>query len=306
MSHQRQQLTSSALLALLLPLASLACQAAGQAGDPTVVAHVDGRPILADEIDRRLAADLAQIESQMYLARRRELERVIDERLLAAEADRREMAVGQLLETQPPAERQRFIADLRSAAGVTLSLPLPPPYRLEVPIDDAAPSRGPVDAPVTIVEFTDFHCPYCRAVQDTLRELDALYDGRIRWVHRDIPIDGLHPRARQVHLAARCAADQGRFWAFRDRVFETYPAPLGALSDLAVEVGLDATRFELCRSDPATAAALDRDVELATTLGIASTPTFFINGRQIIGAQPLAYFVDFIEAALASRPSSGR
>jgi protein-disulfide isomerase len=113
-----------------------------------------------------------------------------------------------------------------------------------------------------------------------------------------MPIDQLHPQARAVHEAARCAGDQDRFWEYRERAFAEAPIPLGRLADIAEDVGLDIAAFETCRAGPEVRRAVADGVQLASRLGLTSTPTFFINNRLVVGARPFDEFIPFIEEEL--------
>jgi protein-disulfide isomerase len=196
--------------------------------------------------------------------------------------------------------RRAFVETLRTSADVKTSLPLPGVYRLDIPIDGAAAIRGPASAPVTIIEFTDFHCPYCKAAQSTLATIDRRYGRYLRFIQHDMPIDQIHPRARVVHEAVRCAGEQEKFWEYRDRAFLVSPATPSQLTEIAKDLGLNLNAFDTCRTGQAVREAVLRDGAVGSQLGIESTPTFFINGRQIVGAQPLEEFVAFIESELRS------
>jgi protein-disulfide isomerase len=175
----------------------------------------------------------------------------------------------------------------------------PPVLRVNVAVD-GAPFKGAAKAAVTIVKFEDFHCPFCKQVQQTLTQLLSRYAKEVKVVHRDFPLDNLHPQARKGHEAARCANDQGKFWNYHDKLYAN--APKGGLEDLktyAKEVGLNLMAFEGCLNKGKYQAAVQKDVEEATRLGLSGTPAFFINGRMISGAQPMESFVRIIEDELA-------
>ena len=159
------------------------------------------------------------------------------------------------------------------------------------------------DAQVVIVEFEDFHCPFCKESQRTLDELMARYPETIKLVHKDFPIDELHPGARQAHLAGRCAMTQGKFWPYHDQLFGH--APHAAPEDLkkyADAAGLNLAAFESCMTANKFAAAVQADIDEGVRAGVTGTPAFFINGRLIAGAQPLERFVAVIEEEIAQRP----
>lgn len=159
--------------------------------------------------------------------------------------------------------------------------------------------RGSSTAPVTLVAFTDFHCPYCKLVQPTLQSLLVRYGDNIRIVHRDFPIARLHPHALRVHEAARCAAEQNGFWSFHDKVLAgSSSADTAQLTTYAVDAGLNEELFLQCIESGRYVTAIQQDIEDGIRLGVSGTPTFFINGRVLRGMHPLESFVDRIDAEL--------
>jgi protein-disulfide isomerase len=203
------------------------------------------------------------------------------------------------LQGQKAAAHQRaFLDSLRGGAQVSVHLEAPPIRR--TPLNLAgAPSKGPDSAPVTIVEFQDFHCPFCERVQPVLAALEARYGDRIRLVYRDFPIDQLHPQARKAHEAARCALAQGKFWAFHDVLYaRSKTSDQEALRGYAEEVGLNLRAFDRCVGRRTYQAAVQNDIEEGVRAGVTGTPTFFINGRLISGAQPLERFALVIDEEL--------
>jgi protein-disulfide isomerase len=188
---------------------------------------------------------------------------------------------------------------LRSKAKVTTYLKPPPIQRADVSIN-GAPFKGAEKAPVTIVKFEDFECPFCKTVQPTLVALLKKYDGKVRVVHKDLPLEEIHPRAQLAAEAARCAGDQGKFWEYHDTLYGNSPK-LGAaeLKTYAKNVGLDPAPFEQCLTSGKYKAAVQKDLSEGAKLGLTGTPTFFINGREISGAQPLEAFAAIIDEELA-------
>jgi protein-disulfide isomerase len=155
-----------------------------------------------------------------------------------------------------------------------------------------APSKGPADAKVTLVEFSDFECPHCRALRDSLKQLEPQIP-QVRIVFRNFPIEHIHPWAMTAALGARCAfqTSNDAFWKFHDSVFDqqdviTADNAYDKLTELAVSAGLDKDAFHTCLADPATKKAVDDDEALGTKLAISSTPTVFINGRESVGGDP--------------------
>jgi protein-disulfide isomerase len=197
-------------------------------------------------------------------------------------------------------EKQKieFFKSLRTKAKVTTYLTPPPVYRVEVPIA-GAPMRGAEKAMVTIVKFEDFQCPFCKTVQPTFKDLLKKYDGKVRVVHKDLPLEAIHPLARQAAEAGRCAGEQGKFWEYHDKLYGNSPK-LSAedLKGAAKEVGLNVTTFEQCFASGKYRGAVQKDINDGAQLGLTGTPTFFINGREMSGAQPLDAFTAIIDEEL--------
>ena len=217
------------------------------------------------------------------------------------EAEIRDQIRNRLQGQKVAAQRDAFVQSLRRSGKVVVNLEAPPVTRVAVSTD-GAPTRGGANAPVTIVEFSDFHCPFCKRVLPTLKEIEARYGDKVKLVFRDLPLDQLHPGARRAHEAARCAHEQGKFWAYHDVLFERAPrSSPDDLKQFAREVGLDLPRFESCTASARTKELVQKDVEEATGIGINGTPAFVINGEVLSGAQPLENFVRVIDRELARR-----
>ncbi|MGH9971650.1 MAG: thioredoxin domain-containing protein [Pyrinomonadaceae bacterium] len=167
-----------------------------------------------------------------------------------------------------------------------------------------SPSRGPADAPVVLVEFSDYQCPYCATVQDTLRRLLEMYPGKIRHVVKNLPLS-FHDQATTAAVAALAAGRQGKFWEFRLFLFENQNAMTEAdLVRYARALNLDLERFQTDRKDQYLQDLVARDLTQAAALGANGTPTFFINGRRIDGARSLAVFQSLIDEILP-KPRTG-
>jgi protein-disulfide isomerase len=204
------------------------------------------------------------------------------------------------------ARREAFVESLRAQGKVVVRLQPPAAIRIQVSTE-GAPIRGAADAPVTVVEFSDFECPFCKQAQPTLKQLLERYPGKVRLAYRDFPLDSIHPQARRAAEAARCAQDQGKFWEYHDVLFTQ--SPQLALEDLqryAGQAGLDATKFDSCLAAGVHKAAVQRDLDEGNRLGITGTPAFFINGRTLTGAQPLEAFTRLIDQELAGAAASGK
>jgi protein-disulfide isomerase len=162
------------------------------------------------------------------------------------------------------------------------------------------PAIGPADAEVTIAEFVDFQCPFCRNFHlETRPRLLEKYGDRIRLVSLHFPLS-IHPLAIPAARAAECAFEGGRFAAYQDALFKNQEGLTAArLPQLAADVGLDSAEFEDCLSNPRTARAVSEDESDGRALGVTGTPTFFIDGRRLVGALPYAQFSALIDTALA-------
>jgi protein-disulfide isomerase len=172
--------------------------------------------------------------------------------------------------------------------------------RYDVPVDDD-PVLGPADAPITIIEFSDYECPFCRKwYQEVLLPLLDKYPDQIRFVYRDLPLTSLHANAFPAAEAANCAGEQGKYWEYHNALFEM-PFALGrdAFIQLATDLGLNVEDFTGCIDSRRYRDEVEADFQFAVNLGIQSTPTFFVNGIAIVGAQPYAVFEQVIEKELA-------
>ncbi|MBI3329516.1 MAG: thioredoxin domain-containing protein [Nitrospinae bacterium] len=214
------------------------------------------------------------------------------------EASLRERIRTHLQNQRLATQRQAFVQALRAQSTVVVHLTPPPVVRTEVSVD-GAPFRGLQGAPVTIVEFSDFHCPFCKQVLPTLTQLQSQYGDKVKLVFRDFPIDQLHPGARKGHEAARCANEQGKFWAYHDLLFANAPkASPEQLKGYAQEAGMNVAAFEQCVASGKYREAVQQDIEEGSRAGVTGTPAFFINGRLVSGAQPLENFSRIIEEEL--------
>jgi len=163
---------------------------------------------------------------------------------------------------------------------------------------DPGRTRGPATAPVTILEWSDFQCPFCREAQPVLGRLLAEFPDTVRLVFKDFPLRS-HDLAGPAAVAARCAGAQGRFWEYHDLLFLAQPAfARDELTAYARRLGLDTTRFAECLDTAAPREAIVADQREGREAGVRATPTFFVNGRKIEGALPIEEFRDAIRNAL--------
>jgi len=215
------------------------------------------------------------------------------------------------------------LKDILSEIEITTTAPQPvqqptrptAPQIVEVSLDDD-PFKGNANAPVTVVEFSDFQCPFCsRFYTQTLPLLEENYieTGKIKFVYRDFPLDALHPNARPAHIAAECADEQGEFWEYHDVLFEKQAEwqslsssdLQSSLVQFADDLGLQTESFESCLESQEMADEVNNDVLEATRYGISGTPTFFIGNEEdgfvkLIGAQPFSAFQLQIDNQLES------
>lgn len=177
--------------------------------------------------------------------------------------------------------------------------PQPQYTRYEIPTE-GYPTLGPDDAPITIVEFSDFECPFCRRFHaQTYDALLKAYPGQIRFVYRNLPLTSIHPNAMSAAVASLCANDQDRYWEYHNMLFSSENLNTATYLQYAADLGLDTEAFSACLSSGKFDEFINEDMKFAYNLGVQSTPTFFINGLAIVGAQPLANFQQIIDKELA-------
>jgi protein-disulfide isomerase len=193
--------------------------------------------------------------------------------------------------------RRALVAELRkNGTRVRVSLEAP---RYMVPVSPNDPSYGNQKAPVTIVEFSDFQCPYCLRAMPTLKRLQQTYGDRLRVVWKDFPLTRIHPQAAKAAEAAHCAEEQGKFWPYHDRLFANQSALMvDDLKKYAQDSGLDAARFTMCLDSSKYASRVREGLDAGTALGVSSTPTLFVNGRVMPGAYPYEELAAVIDEEL--------
>lgn len=309
-----------------------------------VLAEVDGKPITEEALRAKIRGQLVRLEAQIYDLKQRGLEAMIAELLIENAAAAKGLSTDKLLEQEvdskvaeptqleieayyqgqkdklrQPLEEikgqmvqalkdaktteatRAYLQSLRAKAKVTTYLQ---PPRMEVSWV-GAPVRGVREAPVTIVEFSDYQCPFCKRSQSVTKQVLQQYSGKVKLAFRDFPIRGLHPQAQKAAEGARCAGDQGNFWEYHDLLFEKAPElEVSSLKQYATALGLDMTRFNECLQKDKYVASVEKDVQEGIQLGVSSTPTFFVNGRLVLGAQPFSTFEKIIEEELHHQQSA--
>lgn len=192
----------------------------------------------------------------------------------------------------------KFIEDLAEKFEVVYHLE---PPRFEVAAD-GFPAKGPADAPVTIVEFSDFECPYCARVGSTLNQVMERFGDQVRLVFRHYPLTNIHKRAQDAAEASLCAAEQGKFWEMHDAMFaDQKNLGVEQLKTIAKSIGLDAAEFDQCLDSNRQAAAVIADVRDALKAGVTGTPAFFVNGRPLTGAVAFERLAEIIDEELEAR-----
>ena len=317
-------------LILLLRLTSFA-----QAPN-TVLATVDGKQITLQQVDESVAATILPLQQQLYAIRKVALDNLITARLLESEARargvpldelRRRLTEGEIKVTRaqveaayaqnasffaamsPDEARERLRLDLENQARmkhyraaiealrrkwtVTVNLVAP---SLELD-DGGSPARGATKPVVTIVEFSDFECPFCRQVQDTLKRIVDRYGSQVRLVFKHLPSEG-HRNALPAARAAYCAGEQDRFWQFHEALFASENLSESVFGEIADRLGLGREKFQSCLGAERSRAAIVRDIETARRYHVDSTPSFLINGRLVKGALGFVEFENLINREL--------
>jgi protein-disulfide isomerase len=203
-----------------------------------------------------------------------------------------------LEEQQSDSARASLIADLRKTGPEVRVLFDAPRHTIEVTADD--PAIGSASAPITLVEFSDFQCPFCQRVAPTLKQVKQKYGDKVRLVWKDFPLTQIHPQAFKAGEAAHCAADQGKFWEYHDRLFANQQQLMPAdLKKHAADLGLDSKAFDACLDASKYGERVRDGVAEGSRLGVNSTPMIYINGRALSGAQPYEVFANVIDEELS-------
>jgi len=198
----------------------------------------------------------------------------------------------QLKQAEIQHAREEFIRRLRQQADVAILLQ---PPRINISVDPTR-LRGDPKAAITIVEFADYQCPYCRSEESVLKELLAKHPGKIKLAYRDFPLAGLHPDAQSAAEASRCAQEQGKFWEYHDALFAASRLGRDSEIEIAHRLALDIKQFESCLSSGKYKAQVERDLQDGKMAGINGTPGFFVDGINLSGSQSLSDFEKVIDS----------
>jgi protein-disulfide isomerase len=333
-------------LSLMLAAGALAVSASPvSAGSDKVVATVGNHKITESEVDQKIKPQMESINSQIFDLKRKAIDAMVEDYLMSQAAkkegltlqqyvkkevidktpkvtdadakkyydahkgpgtvafDKIKNRLVQALQQQALQNRQDQIIDaLRKQNPVKVLLKTP---RMTV-ASSGHPSLGPANAPITIVEFGDFQCPFCRRAQPTIKEVMARYPKQVRLVYMDFPLP-FHNHALDAAKAARCAGEQGKFWQYHDRLFadqaKQSPADLKAA---AKQLGLNTAQFDSCFEKAKYQSAIESDVAEGRKLGVDGTPSFYIDGRPLVGAQPFEKFQQVIEEEMADKSGAAK
>ncbi len=250
-------------------------------------------------LDELLAAELP---SRTQLVTDAEVDQIYErnrDRLDGNTLEEMQPEIRQMLEQQRPTKAlHQYMSELRAAATDVFVLLDPP--RQEITTLKLDPVRGPDDALVEIVEFSNFQCPFCLRASETLTTLRNRYGSQIRFVYKDYPLPS-HADAFKAAEAGNCANEQGKFWEFHDKLFESQSAlDVMTLKEYAGELGLDETAFASCLDSGRFAGEVQRDIAIGQSYGVSATPAFFINGRAVMGAVRLDLFDQIVREEIAA------
>jgi protein-disulfide isomerase len=305
------------------------------------VATVDGQPLYDEDLAPSVEGQLQPIRNQEYEIKKKALDSLIEQKMLEAAAKKKGLTTDKLIEqevnskiadpsdaeiegyyyglgrvSKPLAEvksqlrdslkqakirqaREDFMKNLRADSKVVVLLSAP---RVQV-AHDPARVRGNSKAPVMIVEFSDYQCPYCHSVEPTVKEVLAKYGDKVSFSYRDFPLTAIHSQAMIAAEASRCALEQGKFWEYHDQLFTASKLEKDDLIGYARDLKLDDKQFSSCLASEKYKADIEKDTQAGRKAGVSGTPGFFINGVEISGAKPKDEFERVIDDELARKSS---
>jgi len=312
------------------------CYAAAQSPSD-VVTVINGEKITLADIQAKNGGRLLQPRQDLYQAEQKAIDEFIANRLFETEAKRQNITVDELLKreifskVQAPTEDQvrvvyevsnagnqpfetvkeklteyiknaraakltaAYLETLRSKSDVVILLA---PPRTEVAAGDG-PHSGHADAPVQIVEYADYECPYCIKAYPTMKKIMDEYGDRINLVYKNFPLP-MHANAEKAAEASLCASAQNQFWQYHDRLFTSTQLDVASLKKIASDLKLDTVKFDTCLDSGAQTAAVQKDATEAQKVGVSATPSFFLNGRFFSGAMDYNSLKDLIQKELAA------
>jgi protein-disulfide isomerase len=251
----------------------------------------DVNALLVEEIEKKVSEPTPQEVEAFYPVAKRQLR--------GATLDEARPFLEQELLRRAQADRYNdYVTQLRTTSGVNVNFPYPELPRVEIPIAEHDPIRGSVNAPVTIVQFAEYQCYYCNRVSPTLDQLLETYEGKVRVVFKDFPLSN-HGRAVPAAVAAHCSGEQDKYWEMNRVMLGNQQALADAdLSRYARDLDLDIDRFQDCLASGRYESTIEADMEIGQEIGVEATPTFFVNGILVAGAQPYERFASLVEREL--------
>ncbi|MBF0106366.1 MAG: thioredoxin domain-containing protein [Deltaproteobacteria bacterium] len=324
------------LLTLVFLSCLLICPALSKA---KVLATLNGQEITEEEVDKVATPRMTKILSQMFDIKREVIDQMIEERLLTADAQKQGLTIdslrskilsdakavtedearsiyqlqkeryqgkefdeiklqlmAQLSEQKKQMAMGDYIDNLKKQAQIKINLERP---RAKVSVDDDPSQGGPTTAPVTLIEFTEYQCPFCKRARATIKQILDTYGDKVHYVIRDFPLS-FHNQAKDAANAAQCAGDQGKYWEFSDELWKIQgQQTTEALTKIATDIGLNLEKFNSCVSSQKYYAEIDKDQDDGVVAGVTGTPAYFINGLFLSGAQPFNNFKSLIDEELA-------
>ena len=244
------------------------------------------RELISSEVNPKIGAPTNKEVSDYYNQQKDRIDRPLKEV--------RDQIVELLRRNKAQTHLQDLVDRLQDEADVEVFID---PPRLPVDLADAR-VRGPKNAAVTIVEFSDFQCPFCRRVQPVLAELSEQYEGRVRWAFKDLPLTDIHPEAMRAAQVARCAGDQGKFWEYRAKLFEQELFTDAVYTEIATELKLKPEPMLECADSAKYEQSVNREAREARNLGLDGTPAILVNGILLTGARPVEFYQRVIDREL--------
>lgn len=309
------------------------------------IATVDGRPIYERDLMSVAGASLLELRNQEYKAKSDALDKLIRDKVTDAEAKKKGLSTEELLKQEVDSKiaepsddeakgyylavknqttlpfdqiksqvkqllknteiqhaREKYVDSLRDKAQVSVLLE-PPVVQVDY---DPARVKGNADAPITIVEFADFQCPFCSKAQPLLKDVLDKYRGKVKLAYLDFPLSQIHPNAEMAAEASRCALAGGKYWEMHDALFaDQAKLDEAALVKTAGSLGMDQKAFASCLKSGKYKAAVQQDVQAGSQAGVNATPTFFINGEFLSGVRSDADFTTIIDRQLSATGVKG-
>ncbi len=343
MSRITRYFVSGSLMILLCACTPAQQSAATSASLPDVVATIDGQPITRKELEDAATGQLSRLQAQVYQIHKMALDNLIGDKLVESAAKKAGKSTQDFMKEEveskikPPTDDEikkfyeenktqmggKALADMKDQIRDFLSTSqrrqfegqlaqrlhdaakietqLQPP-RSKVEAGDA-PSKGPANAPVTIVEFSDFQCPFCGRARPTVKQIIETYGDKVRYVFRDFPLS-FHKQSLKAHEAAQCANDQGKYWEMNTKLFESQTQlDVDNLKKYAKDLGIDAKAFDQCLDSGKFTKKIQSSIDYGSSVGVSGTPSFFVNGIPVSGARSFADFKQLIDDELKRKGS---